>query len=111
MAERAGKTTSAEINSEPTRFIARTMMTAIKTASIRLYSSVRIPAARAKLSSNVIANTLLYKNANTSRTSADKITHRYTSSFLSVKIDVEPKSVLHTSPERFEDVAKTFITR
>ena len=32
MADRAGKTTSAEINSEPTRFIASTMITATNVA-------------------------------------------------------------------------------
>lgn len=36
IAERAGKITSAEINSEPTRFIARTIMTATITAIRRL---------------------------------------------------------------------------
>ena len=36
MADRAGKTTSAEINNEPTRFIASTITTAIITAISRL---------------------------------------------------------------------------
>ena len=36
IALRAGKITRAEIKSEPTRFIARTMMSAIMTARIRL---------------------------------------------------------------------------
>lgn len=36
IAERAGKITSAEISSEPTRFIARTMITAMIMASTRL---------------------------------------------------------------------------
>ena len=36
IADRAGKITSAEIKSEPTRFIARTMMTAIMIAITRL---------------------------------------------------------------------------
>ena len=36
MAERAGNITSAEIKREPTRFIARTIITAIITAIIRL---------------------------------------------------------------------------
>ena len=36
IADRAGKITSAEMRSEPTRFIARTIITAIITAIIRL---------------------------------------------------------------------------
>ena len=36
IAERAGKITSAEINSEPTRFMASTMMSAIMMAIIKL---------------------------------------------------------------------------
>lgn len=36
MADSAGKITSAEIRSEPTRFMARTMMTAIMIAISRL---------------------------------------------------------------------------
>ena len=36
MADSAGKMTRAEISSDPTRFMARTMMTAIMTAIIRL---------------------------------------------------------------------------
>ena len=36
IAESAGKITSAEISSEPTRFMAMTMMTAMITAMIRL---------------------------------------------------------------------------
>ena len=36
IAERAGKMTKAEINSEPTRFMAKTITTAIKTAIKRL---------------------------------------------------------------------------
>ena len=36
MADRAGNITSAEIRSEPTRFIASTMITAMTTARIRL---------------------------------------------------------------------------
>ena len=34
-----------------------------------------------------------------------------TSPFVKVKIEVEPKRVLHTSPETFEEVEKTFIKR
>ena len=36
MADRAGKITSAEMSSEPTRFMASTIMTAMMTASSRL---------------------------------------------------------------------------
>ena len=36
IADSAGKTISAEIRSEPTRFIARTMITAVMTAKKRL---------------------------------------------------------------------------
>ena len=38
IAERAGKITSAEIKSEPTRFIASTIITAIMIAMTRLYT-------------------------------------------------------------------------
>lgn len=38
IAERAGKITRAEIRSEPTRFIASTIITAIITAIARLYA-------------------------------------------------------------------------
>ena len=57
--ESAGKITSAEIRSEPTRFIARTIITAVTTAIRRLYTDARIPDARAKSSSKVTANILL----------------------------------------------------
>ena len=59
IAESAGKMTSAEISSEPTRFIASTIITAITTASIRLYSEALTPVALAKSSSKVTENTLL----------------------------------------------------
>ena len=55
MAANAGKTMSAEISREPTRFIASTMMTATTTARNRLQSPVRTPPARADVSSNVMA--------------------------------------------------------
>ena len=58
IADRAGKMISAEINSEPTRFIASTMITAMMTARIKLYSFAFTPVARAKLSSKVIQNIL-----------------------------------------------------
>ena len=53
IAEMAGKIISAEINNEPTRFIASTMITAVIIAMSRLYFSVSMPVALAKLSSNV----------------------------------------------------------
>ena len=59
MAEIAGKITSAEMRSEPTRFIANTMMTAIKVAIIRLYTFVFTPVALAKDSSKVTEKILL----------------------------------------------------
>ena len=59
IAESAGNMTSADIRSEPTRFIASTMITAITIAKSRLYASVFMPVAFAKFSSNVTANNLL----------------------------------------------------
>ena len=59
IAERAGKMTRAEIRSEPTRFMARTMITAVMTAISRLYWSARTPAALEKSSSKVTAKILL----------------------------------------------------
>ena len=55
MAESAGKITSAEMSSEPTRFIASTMITATMTAISRLYSFAFVPVAWAKVSSKVTA--------------------------------------------------------
>lgn len=59
IAESAGKITSAEIRSEPTKFIARTIIIAIIIANKRLYALALIPVAAAKLSSKVTANILL----------------------------------------------------
>lgn len=59
IADNAGNITSAEISSDPTRFIAITITTAIKTASNVLYRFVFIPVALANVSSNVIENILL----------------------------------------------------
>ena len=59
IADNAGKMTSAETRSEPTRFIARTMMTAIIVAITKFRSVVFVPTAFAKLSSNVTAKNLL----------------------------------------------------
>ena len=53
MAESAGKTTSAEIRSDPTRFMAMTMTTAVTTAIRRLYAPALVPVAREKSSSKV----------------------------------------------------------
>ena len=59
IADRAGKMTSADTRSEPTRFIARTMITAITVAIRRFSRLVFVPTAFAKLSSNVTAKNLL----------------------------------------------------
>ena len=59
MDESAGKITSAEIRSDPTRFIASTMITAMTTAIRRLYASAYVPTLLAKVSSKVTANILL----------------------------------------------------
>lgn len=59
IAESAGKITSADTRSDPTRFIARTMMTAMTVAIRRFRSLVFVPTAFAKLSSNVTAKNLL----------------------------------------------------
>ena len=55
----AGKIISAEMRSEPTRFIARTIMIAVMTAMSRLYKSAFAPVAFAKVSSKVTAKILL----------------------------------------------------
>ena len=39
------------------------------------------------------------------------ITHSHTSRMVSVRMEVDPNSVLHTSPERLEDVEKRLISR
>ena len=59
IADNAGKITSAEIRSEPTRFIASTMITAITTAISRLQAFALVPVALAKFSSNVTEKILL----------------------------------------------------
>lgn len=58
MALNAGKIIKAEISNEPTRFIAKTMMTAVTTAINKLYKFVLTPVALANDSSNVTANNL-----------------------------------------------------
>ena len=57
--DKAGKITSAEISSEPTRFMARTMITATISAIRRLYALAFVPVAFAKFSSKVTAKILL----------------------------------------------------
>lgn len=59
MDDRAGNIIKADIRSEPTRFIASTIITAVITAISRLYLSAFMPLAFAKLSSKVTANILL----------------------------------------------------
>ena len=58
IADRAGKMMSAEISSEPTRFIASTMINAVIIAITRLYTFALTPDALTKFSSNVTANIL-----------------------------------------------------
>lgn len=41
----------------------------------------------------------------------ERIAESHTSLFLRVKIDVEPNRVVHTSPVRFDDVEKMFMSR
>ena len=55
IAERAGKITRADTRSDPTRFIARTMITAITVAMRRFRRFAFVPTALAKFSSNVTA--------------------------------------------------------
>ena len=57
--DNAGKITRAEISKEPTKFIARTIITAMITAISKLYAPALIPVARAKFSSNVTEKILL----------------------------------------------------
>ena len=59
IAESAGKIMSAEMSSEPTRFIASTMISAVIIAMRRLYPSELIPVAFEKVSSKVTLNILL----------------------------------------------------
>ena len=54
----AGKIIKAEISNEPTRFMAKTMITAVTTAINKLYKFVLTPVALANDSSNVTANSL-----------------------------------------------------
>lgn len=54
-----GKIINADISSDPTRFMPSTTITAITTEINKLYSSVFVPVAFAKFSSNVTAKILL----------------------------------------------------
>ena len=58
IALKAGKMIRAETSKDPTSFIAKTMITAVITAMIKLYTFVFTPVARAKFSSNVTAKIL-----------------------------------------------------
>ena len=55
----AGKMMRADINNEPTKFIAITMIMAVTTAINKLYRLALTPVALAKFSSNVTAKILL----------------------------------------------------
>lgn len=59
IAQTAGNTTSAEIKSVPTRFIASTITVATTIARIKLYSRAFMPVATAKSSSKVTEKILL----------------------------------------------------
>ncbi len=110
IADKAGKTIRAEINNEPARFIARTITTADITAISKLYKSVLTPETLAKFSSNVTAKILLYERINTMITITDRTEHKITSFKESVSIETEPNSVVQTSPERFDEAEKIFMT-
>ena len=56
MDDNAGNMTRADMSSDPTRFMARTIMTAMTIAIRRLYLSAFVPTALAKSSSKVTAN-------------------------------------------------------
>lgn len=57
--DKAGNTTRALINREPTKFIATTITAAIVMAINKLYNSTLIPVALANVSSKVIEKILL----------------------------------------------------
>ena len=59
MADSAGKIIRADMSSEPTRFMANTITTAIVMAISKLYKSAFVPTAFAKFSSKVTAKILL----------------------------------------------------
>jgi len=108
IAESAGKIIKADIKSEPTKFIASTIITAIITAITTLYASTFLPVAFANVSSKVTANSLLYANTKNTTTKTDNPKQIQTSVLDNVKIDVEPNNVLQTSPDKFADAENTF---
>jgi len=59
IADNGGKITRAETSKDPTRFMARTTITATITAMSKLYIPAFVPVACAKLSSKVTAKILL----------------------------------------------------
>ena len=59
IADIEGNITNAEISSEPTKFIANTITTAITIPITKLYISTFVPVAFAKFSSNVMLKILL----------------------------------------------------
>ena len=67
----AGKTIRLEIRRVPIILIPTTIVTAVNTAINVLKKSTFIPVARAKSSSKVMANIILYKNMNSKRTAAE----------------------------------------
>lgn len=108
IADNAGNTIKADVNKAPTKFIAKTMITAVIRAIIKLQISVLIPVAFEKVSSKVTAKILLYKNTNTAITTMDIATQIITSLLPKVKIEVDPNKVLHTSPAMLAEVEKVF---
>ena len=111
IAEIGGKIIRADIKRVPTRFIARTMIIAITDAMTMFKSRVGVPQAKAKSGSNVIAKILLKKKTKKQTTRREITTERTMSTFVSVRMRVEPKRVLHTSPERFDGGEKMFMTK
>lgn len=103
IAETAGKTINADVRREPTRFIAKTITIAQITAINKLYSFTLIPVAVANASSNVTEKILLYNNTKATITIIEVIAHIQTSTYESVRIDVEPNKVLHTSVPMLEE--------
>lgn len=111
MAESAGKTTSADKSKAPTRLIPITITNDTIMASAVLYLLVWMPVARANDSSNVMEKILLYSRTKAPTTTTDMARQHRTSNRLKVRIDVEPKRELHTSPDTLEEVLNTFIRR
>ena len=72
---------------------------------------MRTPTAFAKFSSKVTLKMRLYKSTKSSITITETTAQIVTSVLPSIKIDVEPNKVLHTSPATFDAVEKTFKSR